>query len=145
MKKIFFLFVLTLLFSCQKEAAKKPSFLIGNWKRTNDKAGNQTFETWNKDFTGKGYTKKGGKTTFEETLSIVNINDTLHLKVVGVNPTPTLFKFTNQTDTSFVCENPKNDFPKKITYYKDGKQLKAIVANSNFKIDFIFEEVKKGQ
>lgn len=73
-------------------------------------------------------------------MSILKINDTLHLEVKGVNENPTLFKFTNQTDTSFVCENPKNEFPKKITYFKDGKQLKAIVAADDFRIDFVFEK-----
>lgn len=72
-------------------------------------------------------------------MSIVSINDTLFLKAEGVNETPTLFKFTQQTDTSFICENPKNEFPKKILYYKDNNQLKAEVSSEDFKIDFVFE------
>ena len=142
MKKILFIFVLTLLFSCEKGAIKKPSFLIGNWKRLNDKPGSQTFENWNTDYTGIGYTKKGKETTFQEIMSIISLNDTLHLKVEGVNEKPTLFKFTQQTDTSFVCENPKNDFPKKIKYYIENKQLKAIISSNDFRVDFIFERTK---
>lgn len=142
MKRTLYILVLCLIVSCknEKKEPKKPDFLVGNWKRLNDKPKHQTYETWNTDFTGFGYTKKGNKTTFSEQLSIVEINDTLHLKVIGVNEKPTLFKFTNQTDSSFVCENPKNEFPKKITYFKDGKQLKAIVAADDFRIDFIFEK-----
>lgn len=143
--RILCLFFFTIiLFSCTNDAKKisKPSFLIGNWKRLNDKPNHQTFETWNTNFTGFGYTKKGGETTFSEQLSIVTINDTLHLKVVGVNEKPTLFKFTNQTDSSFVAENPKHDFPKKITYFKENNQLKAIVEADDFRIDFVFKKVE---
>lgn len=144
MKKTLVVLLLTFIFSCQKDESKtkKPSFLIGNWKRLNDKPGSQTFENWNADFTGIGYTKKGKETTFKEIMSIVFINDTLHLKVEGVNEKPTLFKFTQQTDTSFVCENPKNKFPKKIKYYLENNLLKVIISTDDFRIDFIFEKSK---
>ncbi len=143
MKKLLLLCAFLLLFSCKKNTQKiqKPTFLIGEWKRLNDKPGSQTYEMWNTNLVGMGYTIKGTKRSFQEILSIVKINDTLHLEVKGVNEKPTLFKFTNQTDTSFVCENPKNEFPKKITYIKDGKQLKAIVANDDFRIDFVFDKL----
>lgn len=144
MKKTLVVLLLTFIFSCQKDEnkTKKPSFLIGNWKRLNDKPGSQTFENWNANFTGVGYTKKGKETTFKEIMSIVFVNDTLHLKIEGVNEKPTLFKFTQQTDTSFVCENPKNEFPKKIKYYLEDNQLKAIISTDDFRIDFIFEKTK---
>lgn len=102
--------------SCSKETKtqNKPAFLIGNWKRLNDKPNFQTYESWNINFKGFGYTKKGTETTFSEQMRIVSINDTLHLEVVGVNDKPTLFKFIEQTDTSFVAENPTHDFPKKL-------------------------------
>jgi hypothetical protein len=96
---------------------------------------------WNTNLVGMGYTMKGKKRSFQKILSIVKLNDTLHLEVKGVNRKSTLFKFTNQTDTSFICENQQNKFPKKITYFKDDKQLKAILADDDFRIDFIFEKV----
>jgi hypothetical protein len=131
------------MISCQNQTNKpeKPSFLIGNWIRLNDKEGSKTYETWNTNFKGIGYTKQGQKTSFEEILSIVTIKDTLYLKVEGVHETSTLFKFTQQTDTSFVCENPKNEFPKKIKYYLEDEQLKAIVSADDFRIDFVFERI----
>ncbi len=147
MKKIILLFLIFSFFSCQEKINKlqKPTFLIGNWKRLNDKPNSQTYETWNTNFTGMGYTKQGEKTTFQETMSIVTINDTLHLKVEGVNENPTLFKFTSQTDASFVCENQENEFPKKIKYYLENNQLKAIVSNDDFRIDFVFEKATTKQ
>lgn len=142
MRLLLFSTCFLLLVSCQNENSKtkKPTFLIGNWIRKNDKKGNKTYENWQKDLTGLGFTLKNKDTIFKELMSIVSLNDTLHLKVEGVNEKPTLFKFTKQTDTSFVCENPQNEFPKNIYYFKDGKQLKAIVSADDFKIDFIFEK-----
>ncbi|SDS28341.1 hypothetical protein SAMN05216503_2560 [Polaribacter sp. KT25b] len=144
MRLLLFSFCFFLMVSCNNKTEKldKPLFLIGNWVRLNDKEGNQTYETWNTNLTGIGYTKQEQKTTFQEILSIVTIKDTLYLKVEDVNKTPTLFKFTEQTDTSFVCENPENEFPKKIKYYIEDKQLKAIISADDFRIDFVFEKAK---
>jgi len=50
---------------------------------------------------------KGKNTIFKEILSDNKINDTLFLRVEGVNEKLTLFKFTKQTDSSFVYEQPK--------------------------------------
>jgi hypothetical protein len=119
----------------------KPTFLIGNWERLHEKEGKETFEIWDADFNGLGFTLKEKDTVFKEILSIVAINDTLTLKVEGVNPTPTLFKITHQTDTSFVAENPTHDFPTKIEYWLENKQLKAKVSNKEFGIDFVFKRL----
>ena len=141
MRSIVFLICLILLSSCQKEIKfKKPDFLLGKWIRTNDKPGNTTYEIWQDNFTGLGITLKEKDTTFKETLSIVSINDTLTLKVEGVNSIPTLFKFTSQTDTSFVAENPTHDFPTKIKYWLENSELKARVSNKEFGINFVFKK-----
>lgn len=126
----------------KKQEIRKPGFLIGQWKRLNDDPGNQTFETWLPNYTGMGYTLRQNKTTFSEELEIISLENRLALKVTGVNENPTVFYFTNQTDTSFVCKNPQNEFPKQITYLKDGDFLKAIVASDDFRIDFVFEKIR---
>ena len=143
MRKLLILCSFLLIISCGGKTQKilKPTFLIGEWQRLNDKPGNQTYEIWNTNLVGMGYTMKGQNRSFQETLSIITINDTLNLEVKGVNENPTLFKFTNQTDTSFVCENPKNEFPKKIKYFIENKQLKAEVSSDDFKINFVFDKV----
>lgn len=141
MRTLVFLICLIFLFSCNTETKpQKPDFLLGKWVRTNDKPGNTTYEIWNTNFTGLGITLKEKDTTFKEILSIISINDTLTLKVEGANETPTLFKFTSQTDTSFVAENPTHDFPTKINYWLENKQLKAHVSNKEFGIEFIFKK-----
>ena len=143
-RAIIFFICLLFIFSCKtKTKPQKPEFLLGEWIRTNDKPGNITYEIWSKNFTGLGFTLKEKDTIFKEILSIVSINDTLTLKVEGVNETPTLFQFTSQTDTSFVAENPTHDFPTKIIYWLENKQLKAHVSNKEFGIEFVFEKLKK--
>ena len=144
MKTFFFIFCFLILISCLKEKneIQKPTFLVGNWIRTNEKDSLKTYETWQKNLSGIGLTLKGKDTTFYEEMKIITKNNTLFLAISGVNETPTPFKFTKQTDTSFVCENPKNEFPKKIKYFLENKQLKAIVSADDFKIDFVFEKIK---
>ena len=144
MKKSLLICCFLILFSCSKKIPKneKPTFLIGNWLRTNDKKGSITYENWQKNFTGLGYTLQEKDTAFKEVMSIVTLSDTLFLKIESVNETPTLFKFTSKTDTSFVCENTQNEFPKKIIYFKDKNKLKAVVSNNEFSINFVFEKVK---
>jgi hypothetical protein len=139
-KKYIALIFITLTFSCSKNTIKsqKPLFLVGNWQRVNDKQNEKTFENWKNDLTGTGYTLSENKKIFEEDLRIIIIKDTLYLEVTGVNQTATLFQFTSQTDSSFVCENPKNEFPKKIKYWLEKDTLRALVSSKDFNIDFNF-------
>ena len=144
MKKLLLFGCFILMLSCNENSniTQKPTFLIGEWKRLDDKPGNQTYETWNSNLAGMGYTITDAKKSFQETLAIITIKDTLYLEVRGVNEKPTLFKFTEQTDSSFVCENQQNKFPKRITYFLENKQLKAIVSSDDFRIDFVFDKIK---
>lgn len=143
MKKLFLLVFVITLFSCNTtQKPQQPTWLIGKWGRVNEKPNKKTFYFWNKDLTGKGFTLKENDTVFKELMSIITLNDTLHLKVESVNETPTLFKFTQQTDSSFVCENPENEFPKQIYYYKEGKYLKCKISNEEFIVDFVFDKLK---
>ena len=92
---------------------------------------------WNANLIGMGYTMKGNKRSFQETLSIITIKDTLYLEVKNINEQPTFFKFTSQTDTSFVCENPENEFPKNTyllyclkskCYYQNDRMVREIIS-----------------
>jgi hypothetical protein len=139
-RKYIALIFIALSFSCSKNTIKsqKPLFLVGNWQRVNDKPNEKTFEVWKNNLTGIGYTLSKNKKIFEEDLRIITIKDTLYLEVTGVNQTATLFQFTSQTDSSFVCENPKNEFPKKIKYWLEKDTLRALVSSKDFSIDFNF-------
>ena len=135
-------FLLILFVSCQ-DNVQKPSFLIGNWVRTNNSPGEMTYENWKSDFTGIGFTLKEKDTTFKEILSIVNENDSLYLKVEGVNKDATLFKITSISEIAMTAENPKHDFPTEIKYWLENDTLKAKVSNTEFGIDFSFVRLNK--
>lgn len=143
MRFLFLLLTCVFIFSCQLEKkTKKPSWLFGKWERTNEDAGKKTYEFWNDDFSGVGFTLQQKDTVFKEVMYIITKNDSLFLQVTGVNERPTLFAFIQQTDTSFTAENKQNEFPKTIRYWKENNQLKATVANDEFSIGFVFNPLK---
>ncbi|CAL2102027.1 conserved protein of unknown function [Tenacibaculum sp. 190130A14a] len=142
MRLLLALLIITTMASCKHQSKEqKPKWLIGKWKRLNNKPNHTTYEFWNKDLSGLGFTLKQKDTTFKEILHIITKNDSLFLQVTGVNQSPTLFAITQQTDTSFTAENHKNEFPKIITYWKSKEYLKAKVANEEFHIDFVFQSL----
>lgn len=144
MRILFLFFTCTLLFSCQQEKKiKEPTWLFGKWERLHNEPDKKTYEFWGNDFSGTGFTMKEKDTVFKEILHIITKNDSLFLQVTGVNENPTLFAFTQQTDTSFIAENKQNEFPTSLHYWKEKNQLKATVANDEFSIDFVFERLNE--
>ncbi|MDV7187602.1 hypothetical protein R3X25_09945 [Lutibacter sp. TH_r2] len=139
--KSFFILLLLFTSSCSTDNNSKPTWLIGHWERINNQPNQKTYENWTKNLKGLGFTLKEFDTIFKENLEILTKNDSLYLKVSGVNELPTLFKFSHQTKFSFICENSTNKFPTKIEYLLVNDTLKAIVSNNEFSIDFKF--VKK--
>jgi len=123
-------------------------WLVGDWKRTNDDADKSTFEQWKKEslieYKGTGYTLQKGDTVFKEHLRIIKSNDNWIYEVTGVNESPTLFHFTEQTANSFTCENEENEFPKKIVYAKEGNLLEAKVSGGEIEIEFLFSPSQVG-
>lgn len=140
MKRILILLACVLLFSCGEQTPEKPDFILGNWTRLNDAEGKTTYEIWNSDFTGIGFTMQNKDTVFKEILSIVELDGKLVYKVEGVNEEHTLFTFTQQSKNSFVCENPDNEFPKVIEYVLEDDQLNAVISAGKDSIEFIFEK-----
>lgn len=127
-----------LLSACtSKEKPQHIEWLQGKWIRLNDESGRKTFEHWDKS-SGLGFTLLGKDTVFKEELEILNRHDRLYLEVEGANSSTVLFKFTSQTDSSFVCENKDNEFPKKIRYLFYNDTLRANVSNDDLSIDFVF-------
>jgi Domain of unknown function (DUF6265) len=121
----------------------KVTWLEGYWSRTNVKAGRTAHERWQKgnckELIGFGVTMKEGDTVFMEKIKIVAKDNALYYVAdVPENKQPVYFKMTAVTPTSFVCENPQHDFPKKIAYQLDGKNLKATTSGDGKSIDFLF-------
>lgn len=142
MKTFVYILMFIPLFSCEKKEHKL-DWLVGNWERTNNSKGTKTFENWSKksdsEYVGFGFTLKKKDTIFKEKITILKINNVWNYKVIGVNKTPTLFRFTNESATSFSCENKENEFPKKITYTLNDSILEATISDENKQVKFLFK------
>ena len=126
------------------EKFKKLNWLVGTWNRTNAKPGRSGHERWEQtnptELKGFGVNFKGNDTTFmEKLLIVVKENQVYYVGDVPENQKPVYFKLTEISDTGFVCENPEHDFPKKISYQRDGKKLKAQISGDGKVIDYLFE------
>lgn len=126
-----------------KEKFKKLEWLVGKWIRTNAKAGQSGYETWAKvsdlKLTGKGVTLKGKETIFVEDMSFVEKDNDIYCAVIaGDEKQPVYFKLTALSANSFTCENPKHDFPKKISYQRNGKNIKAVISGNGQSVDYNF-------
>lgn len=122
------------------------SWLLGSWQRINEKEGRQTFERWTKQtkerLIGMGCTLKEGDTIWKENIVLKKVDNNWHFEVTGQGEEqPTVFTLTNISETSFVCENPKNEFPKVISYAKSERGLKAIISGGGPNITFDFIKI----
>ncbi len=118
-------------------------WLLGIWKKTNDKEGLQTFEHWEKinetELRGWGYTLKESDTIWQESIRLSKSKDLWNFEVSQQGTIePTIFKVTKIEMESFTCENPDNEFPKKIRYAKVERGLNAVISGDGKVILFQF-------
>lgn len=109
------------------------------------KPGQSGSERWTKisgtELSGLGLTMKGPDTvSFEKLKLIVKDEDVFYLADLPENKGRVYFRLTEISETSFTCENAEHDFPKKITYQKDGERLKATISGNGRSINYFFEK-----
>ena len=107
------LFIIPNLLSKKILKNSQPSFLVEDWVRINSKKASITRKTCTTNLRDLRYALKQKDTTPKERLKIFSITACLFLKVPNLHEFTILLKFTQQTGTSSVCENAKNEFPKK--------------------------------
>lgn len=127
------------------EDFKKLDWLEGSWIRTNSKPGRSAEEKWQKisstEWKGIAVSMRGTDTAFVEKLKlIIKDNCIYYVADIPENKEPVYFKLTTITDHSFVCENPEHDFPKQITYQKEGNKIKAAISGDGKSIEYLFEK-----
>lgn len=137
MKRIFpFLASATIVFfSCKKEQNttipdEKPkqktevvSWFLGDWENNSEQGDFR--EIWKQEndslLKGESVVTIKGDTVFQENVDLVAKNDSLFyvVSVKGENSEkPVSFYMTESSEKKVVFENPKHDFPNKITYEK---------------------------
>lgn len=118
-------------------------FLLGSWQRTNNQVDKLSYEYWSIDsagsYLGLGYTLQASDTVFKEEMLIQWKDSAYYMIVSGVNDLPTPFKVISLTKNEFICENSENEFPKKILYRLDDKQLIAIISDDYNQVLFTFK------
>jgi hypothetical protein len=122
---------------------KNVEWLCGTWLRTNDKKEQLSYERWEKTgeeaLRGFGVTLSGQDTIFREKLKIISRDGSLfYVADVPENKESIFFRFTKVTDDSFVCENPEHDFPKTISYERNGTQLTATISGNGKSVTYLF-------
>ena len=121
-------------------------WLIGNWKRNNEKEDKATFEIWkkksNSEYWGLGFTMQNNDTIKQESIKLIELNGKWNLEVkVPEENESIIFKMTDFNTTEFTCENKVLDFPNKIKYWKNGNKLNALVSGDEMEIQFEFERI----
>lgn len=125
--KNLFIFCILMIIACKdiKKAEKSNvdapnhfDWLAGSWQRSNDDPGQQTYEQWKKAtetlYHGLGFTMQDKDTIWQENVRLIWKDTTWVYSVLGKGDlTSTDFVLTSTTDKSFICENQKNEFPKK--------------------------------
>lgn len=113
-----------------------PDFLAGTWKADNG----ESYEHWDmlseNHLKGISYQLKNGQIRVTEYVEIVVEKKKLVYKasVVGQNKGQLISFTRTSTDNSFVFENKKHDFPKKIEYVQTGEnEMKALVSDGGKK------------
>lgn len=136
-KKIAFLLALAAFISCKKTDAddsdnnekdkiKTAHWLIGKWET---RSADGTFtETWKKandsTYNGQSFFLKGKDTIHYETIVLQQIEEQLsyNTNIRGQNQDkPVAFVLTETKENQLVFENPKHDYPQKISYTKVSK------------------------
>jgi len=125
--------------------AKELDFLLGKWKRTNDKDSLRTYEYWKSItpvfFEGWSYTKSKSQIVWEEKTTLKKYHNRI---VFNVKSAPgnsvNFYCSTMDKEDYLVCTNDKNEYPKKIEYWKEKDSLKARISGGGPVVDFNFIE-----
>jgi hypothetical protein len=126
-QKITLILLLFTIVSCknseanEKDKIKKTNWLLGKWENKVDEG--VLSENW----------KRLNDSTFQAESFFIKDKDTLHFETIHLqqkgeelfynatvkgqnNDKPVTFNMTSETDKKLVFENPKHDYPQKITY-----------------------------
>ena len=139
--KVVLLIVTFLVFPAGSEV-EKLSWMSGCWKTPGENPKSFVIESWGKPYgmmVGTGQTVREGKTTGYEFLRIEKRGEKIfYVARPARAKTETSFELTSYKQNSAVFENPEHDFPKKISYSRQGDRMKARVSagERGFTLDF---------
>ena len=107
-------------------------WMSGCWKRDGRNAESFVVESWGKAhdmMLGTGQTIRNGRTTGFEFLRIEKRGEKIfYVARPAKAKSETSFELTSYKENNAVFENPTHDFPKKISYSREGEKMTAIVS-----------------
>ncbi len=120
-------------------------WLVGEWTRTNEEPGMETHENWKKlndsTYTAHSYTLKGKDTLWQEFTSLLPHEGGWFFRVkVPEKTASTDFRLVEADETSFICENKRNKFPKRIQYKRNDEELQAEISGGSDNVVFLFKK-----
>ena len=126
-----------------KASTSDLNWLVGKWVLKNNTEDQLTYETWKKvsetTYQGIGITLTEGDTSFYELMVLEFKDSTWSLQVSGIeDQSAVTFDQIELSDSSFIVQNEKHDFPTHIHYWKKADTLYASVWNEEQKVDFSF-------
>lgn len=129
------------------QSSENLDWLLGNWKRTNDKNGKQTFENWKKisadEYNGVGFTLQNNDTISKEEMTLLKANNRWNFLVkVQDEKNFISFEMAEINHHNFECKNDSLDFPNRIKYWKNGNKINALVSGDSMKLYFEFERLQ---
>ena len=121
-------------------------WLLGDWRRSNEKPGRQTYESWSRQnpslYVSSGYTLVEADTVWQEAIHLIRSGQQWRFEVTGKGESePTVFTLSEINENSFTCENKQHDFPQKIQYTKIGDKIIAVISGGETQIPFEFEPI----
>ena len=123
-------------------------WLLGNWQRTNEEEGKDTFEFWTRtsenEYSGFGFTLQASDTIWQELMLLKKENDSWGLVINSPDdPEPVIFRLTDKSTQEATFENPEWEFPKKIRYWKSEEGIQASVSGDGMEIPFAFRRLQE--
>lgn len=116
-------------------------WLRGSHRRANSKPGTMNMELWTQKedqlYEGLAINIVGGKKEVAEVMTLDLKKQEFAVKH-GTDP-QVIFKLTELEENRFTCENPANEFPKKIEYRKTDKGMQATISGGGPAVEFVFE------
>ena len=136
---VFFLSFSTFLAAQQSDFG----WLIGTWKQENK----MSFEVWRREgefLSGSAYKvdQSGNKSITEEIKLIKKGSDFYYVPDVAGPQGEIEFKVTYFDKEGFTAENLAHDFPKKIIYKINEKQLIATISGGTKSISYSFQKIE---
>lgn len=130
--KIALLLAVLLLAPTVGSDVEELAWMSGCWKMDGENSDSFILESWGKPYgmmVGTSQMVRSGKTRSFEFLRIEKRKEGIFYvaKPSSAN-SETSFKLTSQSENQVVFENPEHDFPKRISYTREGEVMTANVS-----------------